>query len=124
MNRKTFQEISPERFELLEEFMAGISGARWDWKFLRHHDTRGDGRIRSKTNKSSHCEPCNGTNEGTLRNNRFFSCMLINLIRVRRRLIRILYVLVTLEFAHGNKIPRVKTPKEVPAAIAAKLFVT
>lgn len=31
---------------------------------------------------------------------------------------------VTFEFAHGNKMPSVKTPKEVPAATAAKLLVT
>jgi len=41
---------------------------------------------------------------------------------IRPRVDQILFH--TLEFAHGNKIPRVKTPKEVPAAIAAKLFVT
>ena len=32
--------------------------------------------------------------------------------------------IITFEFVHGNNMPKVKTPNDTPAAIAAKLFVT
>lgn len=89
-------------------------------QLIRHQDTWTDGRVRPETRHAGHHKSGDGTDEGPLKDNK----VALENIRSPVRVELIPYRAYTLEFAHGNKIPKVKTPKEVPAATAARPFVS